>query len=63
MRRKIGNIDRTMYQLTKPSAGMLTMSSQDNPASWWIAIAIPPMHMIGAVTSMVQVIWTSTCSC
>ena len=36
--------------------GTLTSSSHDSPASWWIAMAMPPMHMIGAVTRMLAVI-------
>ncbi|WP_131810418.1 ABC transporter transmembrane domain-containing protein, partial [Mycolicibacter heraklionensis] len=30
----------------------LGASSQASPASWWTAISTPPMHMIGAVTSV-----------
>ena len=45
------------------SIGTLTISSHDSPASWWIAIAMPPTHMIGAVTSIVAVICTSTWIC
>ena len=38
--------------------GTLTSSSHVNAASWWIAMTIPPAHMIGAVISTVPVIWT-----
>ncbi|SKS55377.1 Uncharacterised protein [Mycobacteroides abscessus subsp. abscessus] len=34
IRRKIGSIECTMYQLASPSAGMLTTRSHDNPAFW-----------------------------
>ena len=45
------------------STGTLTSSSQDSPASWWMAMMIPPTHMMGAVTSVVAVICTSTWIC
>ncbi|PQM48584.1 hypothetical protein C1Y40_01196 [Mycobacterium talmoniae] len=42
------------------STGTAISSSQDRPASWCTAITMPPTLMIGAVTSTVQVICTST---
>ena len=37
--------------------------SQDSPTSWRSAMMMPPTHMIGAATSIVQVITTSICTC
>ncbi len=40
-----------------------TTISQDSPTSCRSAMMMPPTHMIGAATSMVQVITTSICTC
>ena len=45
------------------STGTLTSSSQASPRSVRSAMKMPPMHMIGAATSRVQVISTSICTC
>ena len=45
------------------STGTQTTSSQDSPRSVRSAMKMPPMHMIGADTSKVQVISTSICTC
>jgi len=33
--------------------GTLTSSSHVSAASWWMAMSIPPAHMIGAITKTV----------
>ena len=63
MLRKIGSMWRMIHQLPSPSSGTLTSSSHARPASWCTAMMIPPTHMMGAVTSTVNVICTSICIC
>ena len=57
----------TMRTITAPmattSTGTHTAISQDSPTSSRSAMITPPTHMIGAATSIVQVISTSICTC
>ena len=45
------------------STGTHTATSQESPTSWRSAMTMPPTHMIGAATSIVQDISTSICTC
>ncbi len=57
----------TMRVMIRPidtsSAGTQTSMSQDRPRSWRRAMMMPPTPMIGAATSIVQVITTSIWTC
>lgn len=50
IRRNTGS-NRITTALENASTGTLTSRIQASPASWWMAMAMPPTHMIGAVTS------------
>ena len=63
MARNCGIIRQTMRPIAMISTGTLTSSSQASPMSVRNAMITPPMHMIGAATSSVQVISTSICTC
>ena len=63
MRRNSGTIRDTIRPTAMTSDGTLTSSSQESPTSCCSAMMMPPTHMIGAVTSIVQVISTSIWTC
>ena len=63
MRRNCGIIREMMSPTAMTSAGTLTTMSQDEPDVLRSAMMMPPTHMIGAVTIIVQVISTSICTC
>ena len=52
-----------MSPIAPISTGIATSSSSDSSAFCRTAMMMPPMHMIGAASSMVQVISTSICTC
>lgn len=57
----------TMRTTTKPmlsaSAGTAIPRSHDSPKSSRRAMTMPPTHMMGAITRMVQPIRTTICTC
>ncbi|GAB3807606.1 hypothetical protein GCM10027605_38250 [Micromonospora zhanjiangensis] len=61
--RNNGTIRRMIRPRASTRTGTQTTISQDSPTSSRNAMITPPMHMIGAATSMVQVIMTSICTC
>jgi hypothetical protein len=63
MARNCGTIRTTIEPIDSRRAGTLTTISQASPTSCRSARMMPPTHMIGAVTSMLQVITTSICTC
>ena len=54
--RNCGTIRRMIRPMAMASTGTLTSISQDSPTSSRSAMITPPTHMIGAATSIVQVI-------
>ena len=62
-RRNPGIIRLTMKPTANTSTGTLTSSSHDSTRPSRIAMMIPPTAMIGAATSIVNVISTSICTC
>ena len=63
IRRNRGTIRMTIIPTAPASTGTHTATSHDRPASSRSAITIPPTHMIGAATSIVQEVSTSICTC
>ena len=63
MRRNRGTIRTTITPIAPASTGTDTATSHDSPGSSRSAMTIPPMHMIGAATSIVQEVSTSICTC
>ncbi len=63
MSRNSGRIREMMTATITPSAGTATSSSEDSGTSWFSARMMPPTHMIGAATIMVNVISASICTC
>ena len=61
--RNCGIIRRMIRPIATTITGTLTSISQDRPTSSRSAMMMPPTHMIGAATSIVQVITTSICTC
>ena len=63
MARNPGTIRETISPTDRHSAGTLTASSHESPTSSRTAMSTPPTIMIGAATSIVQVVSTSICTC
>ena len=63
MARNCGSIRTITAPIAATSTGTHTAISQDSPTSSRSAMTIPPTHMIGAATSMVQVVRTSIWTC
>ena len=63
IRRNRGTIRTTITPIAPARTGTDTATSHDSPGSSRSAMTIPPMHMIGAATSIVQEVSTSICTC
>jgi hypothetical protein len=63
MVRNSGRIRITIRPTTRIMTGSTTTSSDDSAASWRSASTMPPTHMIGAATIIVNVISTSSWIC
>jgi hypothetical protein len=61
--RNCGIILRMIRPIARTITGTATSTSQDRPTSSCRAMMIPPTHMMGAATSIVQVTTTSICTC
>lgn len=63
MVRKSGRSLRMIRLTATASTGTTPSSSDDSGTSWPSAMMMPPTHMIGAETIIVNVISTSICTC
>ena len=61
--RNNGRIRAMISDTITPSSGTATSSSEESRTSWLSARMMPPMHMIGADSSSVNVMIASICTC